>query len=319
MTKNVFNIFVGLMILLFGLYSCKGDKPKSNRTDTYSSGTIEFASDESFSPIIDEEVEMFNLDHPKAEITPIYTNEQDAVKMLIDEKIFLAITSRQFTKNEYNILKNKGYKSMKSAPIAYDGLALIIHVDNPDTCITVKDFARILSGEAKKWSDIYPNSKQGDIEVVFDNPKSSTVRYAQDSILGGKPINSPNIQAVNKSAEVINYVEKTKNAIGIIGSNWLNDKRDTTNVTFKKNIRVMSVSQMETATPYNSWKPYQYYIYNDSYPLIRTIYCLLNDSYRGLPFGFSNYLASPKGQMIIFHSSLLPAYGNMTTRNVIVK
>jgi phosphate transport system substrate-binding protein len=208
---------------------------------------------------------------------------------------------------------------MKSAPIAYDGLALIIHVDNPDTCITVKDFARILSGEAKKWSDIYPNSKQGDIEVVFDNPKSSTVRYAQDSILGGKPINSPNIQAVNKSAEVINYVEKTKNAIGIIGSNWLNDKRDTTNVTFKKNIRVMSVSQMETATPYNSWKPYQYYIYNDSYPLIRTIYCLLNDSYRGLPFGFSNYLASPKGQMIIFHSSLLPAYGNMTTRNVIVK
>ena len=81
----------------------------------------------------------------------------------------------------------------------------------------------------------------------------------------------------------------------------------------------MSVSQMETATPYNSWKPYQYYIYNDSYPLIRTIYCLLNDSYRGLPFGFSNYLASPKGQMIIFHSSLLPAYGNMTTRNVIVK
>ena len=276
MTKNVFNIFVGLMILLFGLYSCKGSKPKSNRTD-------------------------------------------NAVKMLMDEKIFLAITSRQFTKNEYNTLKNKGYKSMKSAPIAYDGLALIVNVDNPDTCITVKDIARILSGEAKKWSDIYPNSKQGDIEVVFDNPKSSTVRYAQDSILGGKPINSPNIQAVNKSAEVINYVEKTKNAIGIIGSNWLNDKRDTTNVTFKKNIRVMSVSRMETATPYNSWKPYQYYIYNDSYPLIRTIYCLLNDSYRGLPFGFSNYLASPKGQMIIFHSSLLPAYGNMTTRNVIVK
>ena len=79
MTKNVFNIFVGLMILLFGLYSCKGSKPKSNRTDTYSSGTIQFASDDSFSPIIDEEVEMFNIDHPKAEITPIYTNEQEQI------------------------------------------------------------------------------------------------------------------------------------------------------------------------------------------------------------------------------------------------
>lgn len=319
MTRNSFNIIVGFSLLLFGFAACKDSKPKSGRTDTISSGAISFASDNSFSPIIDEEVEMFNVDHPKAKLTAIYTSEQEAVKMLLDEKIFLAITSRQFTKNEYNILKNKGYKSMKSAPIAYDGLALIIHPDNPDTCITVKDFARILRGEAKNWSDIYPGSKQGPIEVVFDNPKSSTVRYCQDSVLAGKPINSPNIQAVEKSEEVINYVEKTKNAIGIIGSNWLNDKRDTTNVTFKKNIRVMSVSRMETATPYNSWKPYQYYIYNDSYPLIRTIYCLLNDSYRGLPFGFSNYIASPKGQLIIYHSSLLPAYGNMTTRSVIVK
>ena len=128
---------------------------------------------------------MFNNDHPKAKLTAIYTNEQDAVKMLMEEKIFLAITSRQYTKNEFNTLKNLGYKSMKSAPIAYDGLALIINRSNPDTCITVKDIARILRGEAKKWSDIYPGSKQGDIEVVFDHPKSSTDRYCQDSILGG--------------------------------------------------------------------------------------------------------------------------------------
>ncbi len=319
MIKTRFNTIVGLTLLFFGLAACKDSKPKNFRADTISSGTISFAADKSFAPIIDEEVEMFNVDHPKAKLTAIYTDEAAAMKMLMDEKIFLVITSRKYTKNEFNTLKNKGYKSMKSAPIAYDGLALIVNRNNPDTCITVKDIARILRGEAKQWSDIYPGSRQGDIEVVFDHPQSSTVRYCQDSILGGKPINRPNIQAVEQSAEVINYVEKTQNAIGIIGSNWLNDKRDTTNVTFKKNIRVMSVSRMETATPENSYKPYQYYIYDDSYPLIRTIYCLLNDSYRGLPFGFSNYIASPKGQLIIFHSSLLPAYGNLTTRNVIVK
>ena len=321
MRKPTFYVTVGLLLATSVFSSCEEKKPRkdANRTDTTTSGAIQFASDDSFSPIIDEEVEMFNVSHPKATVTPIYTDETDAVKQLIDEKIFLAVTARNFTKNEYNTLVNKGYKSMRAAPIAYDGLALIIHKQNQDSCITVKDIARILSGDAKKWSDIYPNSKRGDIEVVFDNPKSSTVRYAQDSILGGKPINSPNIQAVDKSAQVVDYVEKTPNAIGIIGSNWLNDKRDTTNVTFKKNIRVMSVSRMDKATPLNSWKTYQYYIYNDSYPLIRTIYLLLNDSYRGLPTGFANFITSPKGQLIIFHSSLLPAYGNMTVRNVNVK
>ena len=149
-----------------------------------------------------------------------------------------------------------------SMPIGYDGLSLIVNKANTDTCITVNDIRRILNGEVSKWKEVYPNSKQGDIEVVFDNKNSSTVRWCVDSILGGKPINSPNIYAVKTSAEVVNYVENHANSIGIIGSNWLNDKRDTTNVTFKKNIQVMSVSRMDTATPMNSWKPYQYYLYN---------------------------------------------------------
>ena len=322
MRKHLFYSLVGLLLAVGLLSSCGEKKPKradADRSDTTTSGAIKFASDDSFSPIIDEQVEIFNLTFPKAEVTPVYTSETEAMKQLMDEKLFLAITSRSFTKNELAILHSKGYKSCKSVPIAYDGLALIINKQNQDTCITVKDIARILGGEAKKWSDVYSHSRQGEIEVVFDNPNSSTVRYAQDSILGGKPISSPNIQALEKSAEVISYVEKTPNAIGIIGSNWLNDKRDTTNVTFNKNIRVMSVSKMETATPYNSWKPYQYYLYNDNYPLIRTIYALLNDSFRGLPTGFTNFITSPRGQLIFFRASLLPVYGDMTVRQVNVK
>ena len=79
-------------------------------------------------------------------------------------------------------------------------------------------------GKVKKWSDIYPSSKRGDIVLVFDNKKSSTVHFAEDSILHGNPITSPNVIATNKTADVINYVEKNAGAIGIIGSNWLNDK-----------------------------------------------------------------------------------------------
>ena len=319
--NRIFNVTVGLTLILGLLSACSDSKPKHSkytRTDTYSAGEISFAADESFSPIINEEVKVFEATYRDATLHPIYTDEYAAMEMLLNDSVCLVFASRDFTEKEQKGLKAIGGAPV-SMPIGYDGLSLIVNKANTDTCITVNDIRRILNGEVSKWKEVYPNSKQGDIEVVFDNKNSSTVRWCVDSILGGKPINSPNIYAVKTSAEVVNYVENHANSIGIIGSNWLNDKRDTTNVTFKKNIRVMSVSRMETATPYNSWKPYQYYIYNDSYPLIRTIYCLLNDSYRGLPFGFSNYLASPKGQMIIFHSSLLPAYGNMTTRNVIVK
>lgn len=314
MKKHLFYNLVGLTLLI-GFMSACADKPKGGRTDTYSSGAISFASDESFSPIINEQIQVFESIYRKAKVSPIYTNEVDAVKLLMTDSLQLVITSRTFTKNELEILKAKTYSPV-AIPLAYDGLSLIINKNNPDSCITVKDVKRILRGEVTQWSDIVPGSKRGEIQVVFDNPKSSTVRWCVDSLLNGQLINSPNIVATNNSKEVINFVEETPNAIGIIGSNWLNDKRDTTNTTWKKNIRVMSISKQETATPLNSWKPYQAWLLDGRYPFVRTLYALLNDPLKGLPWGFAHFIEQPKGQLIIFQSGLLPYRGNLEIRDI---
>ena len=316
MTKRTFNILVGLTLTLGLLWSCH-NKPKNGRTDTYSSGTMTFVSDESFSPIIEEAREVFEHTYPKATIKPIYTNELDGINMLMERKVWLTVASKRLRESQIKNLKDRKYVA-RCSPIAYDGLALIVNNENPDTCISIKDIKRVLVGEVTKWSEVYPNSKLGDFDVVFDNAKSSTVHFCRDSILGGKPINSPKVEAVKKSAEVINYVSSHKNAIGIIGSNWLNDARDSTNVTFKKNIRVVSVSRLDEATPMNSWKPYQFYIYNGNYPLVRTIYAICTDPRQGLPWGFCNFLQSPIGQKIFFKAGLLPARGNMAVREVVV-
>ena len=315
MKKYISYALVGLTLCVSVLSSCRERKRKDGRTDTYSSGVISFASDESFRPIIEEERHVFHSIYTKATVKPIYTNETDGINRLLKGGVNLVITSRDFKRSEYQNLVDRSFRP-QSIKIAYDGLALIVNKNNNDTCISVKDFAKILTGEIKNWNELYPGSKRGPITVVFDNRKSSTVHFAEDSILGGKPIKSPNVVATNRSADVIDYVEKTPGAIGIIGSNWLNDKRDTTNLTFNKNIRLMSVSRKDKGTPANSWKPYQYYIYNNNYPLIRTLYALVNDPYNGLPWGFAQFIASPKGQLIILKSGLLPVQGNITIRDV---
>ncbi len=152
--------------------------------------------------------------------------------------------------------------------------------------------------------------------MVFDNQSSATLHYVVDSILGGKPINSTNIVAAKTSKEVINYVDRTPNAIGVIGSNWLNDHRDSTNTTFKKNINVMSVSVKDKATPMNSWKPYQAYMLDGRYPFVRTLYAIVVDPQKGLPNSFANYIAGPTGQLIIFKSGLLPYRGDIMVKTV---
>ena len=315
MKRTTFYNLVGF-ILLTSFCSCSGEKkPVNGRTDTPTSGTIEFVSDESFSPIIEELRKQFEFKFPKAHLQPRYTNEIEGLQMIKDLKTCLFITSRGLLPSEIAYLKTKR-QLPQVFPIGYDGLALIVNRANQDTCITVADVKRVLSGQAKDWADVVPGSKRGNIEVVFDNQSSATLHYVVDSILGGKPINSTNIVAAKTSKEVINYVDRTPNAIGVIGSNWLNDHRDSTNTPFKKNINVMSVSVKDKATPMNSWKPYQAYMLDGRYPFVRTLYAIVVDPQKGLPNSFANYIAGPTGQLIIFKSGLLPYRGDIMVKTV---
>lgn len=311
--SSLLTIGFSLSIVLFG--ACSDKKPKDGRTDTASSGTISYVADESFSPILDEERSVFEMSYPQAHLRPIYTNESDGINQLLQGKQWLVFAARSFKPSEVENLRQRQFLG-QSIKVAYDALALIINNANKDSIISVQQFRDILAGRITRWSQLGASSVKGDINIVFDNPKSSTVHYVEDSILGGKPITNPNATAVKRTAEVIDYVEKTPNAIGIIGNNWLNDRRDTTNLTFKKQIRVMSVSRIHPATPTSGRKPYQYYIYNGEYPLVRTIYALLNDPRRALPTTFVHFVQSPRGQLIILKSGLLPVYGNINIRDV---
>ena len=314
MKRNLFYITIVELLIAFGLSSCE-DKPKSGRTDTPNSGEITFAADESFSPIMDELVEIYEASHPNAKLHPIYTSELEGINLLLSDSIWMTVTTRRYTDKEFDNLKARNMLP-EVVPLAYDGMALICNNQNTDTCITVNDVKRILTGEVKQWNEVNKGSKLGEIWVCFDNKTSSAVQFCVDSILGGKTIDNTNIFAAKTSKEVIDYVEKTPNAIGIIGSNWLNDKRDTTNTTWKKNITVMAVSKMDVATPQNSWKPYQAWLLNGRYPFVRTIYALLNDPRRGLPWGFTHFIEQPRGQLIIFKAGLLPVRGEVAVRDV---
>ena len=278
--KRISYVLVGLALSACLFVSCGEQKRKDGRTDTNSSGAISFASDESFSPIVDELKSVFEMSCPDAKVTPIYTSEVDGVNMLLKNKVMLTITARKFSQKEYDYLKGTD-QLPEAVPVAYDGMALICNNKNLDSCITVND-----------------------------------VSFCVDSILGGKTIDNPNIFAAKNSKDVIEYVARTPNAIGIIGSNWLNDKRDSTNTTWNKSITVMSVSKLDKATPMNSWKPYQAWLLNGRYPFVRTIYALLNDPKRGLPWGFAHFIESPRGQLIIFKSGLLPTRGEIAIRDV---
>lgn len=312
--KTVKQLQLSVLLIMLALLSACQRKPKDGQTDTYSSGVIAIAADESFRPIVQEEIDVFEAMFPLAGIVPRYVTEVEAVNLLLKDSLRLAITSRRLTPEEMNSFNSRKFFPQE-IKIATDGLALITHKENPDTLITVNEIRDILTGKITQWKELYPRSRLKGINLVFDNKNSSTVRFAVDSICKGT-ILSNDMKALRTNKEVIDYVAKTPDAIGIIGVNWLSDRNDSTGLSFSKEVQVMSVSAADRAIPENSYKPYQAYLFYGNYPLARSIYALLNDPRSALPWGFASFLASDRGQRIILKSGLVPATQPVRVVNV---
>ena len=306
--------FFLVLTLVLSFTACNW-KPKITRMDTMTSGSASILCEDCFSPLIQEEISIFQGLNPEAHITPIYTDEVTAMNLFMKDSIRLVVAARDLTIEEFNYLKSKKLVP-RSRRIAVDGIALIINKRNKDSIIGIPTFEKILNGEITDWKEINPQSSLGSIRLVFDHPNSSTVRYVEDSICGGKRI-SGNVKALKSNREVIDFVSNTSNAIGIIGVSWISNKKDTTNLSFIDDIRVMSVSPYEDARADNSYQPFAAYLALKKYPMVRDIYMITSDVAGGLPAGILHFVAGDRGQRIVLKCGLVPA--NRPTRLVSVK
>ncbi len=300
--KKIF--FISVTLLLAVLLVACGKQKSTETKNTMRSGYIKIAVDQTVQNVIQQQIDVFEGLYP-VDIEPIYTTEQEAVELLKNDSVRLAVTARKFTEAEVSYFNSKTFQP-EAVRIAIDGVAVITNPANRDSVISARDMKRILTGEVTQWNQIFPGSRLGKIQVVFDNTNSSIVRYANDSICRDIPL-SKELNALELNEEVVEHVAKVPSAMGLIGVNHISDENDSTVIEFTRKIRVMRVSYEDAANAENSVQPYQYYLYNGQYPFRREIFILLNDPRGELPKGFSRFISSDQGQRIIKRTGLLPS------------
>ena len=310
MKRNLFfSLVFFLLILSFG--SCK-KKPSDKWDDTLNKGVIYIACDENFKNLMNAEIDAFEAHNELAIINPIYTNEDEAIRLLLEDSVRLALTTRDLYPQEKRTAEEKKMFVRKFL-IAFDGIALIVNRANPDSLIGLPTIRKILTGKITEWSQINPQSPLGTIRVIFESNQSGVLRYVVDSITKGESL-SPHLYAMNNSEELIAKVSELPNAIGILGFNIIaNEARWN---VFQNKLQLMRVGREEKATLENTYLPYAGDIKNEDYPLWRAIYVLLSDPRSGLSSGFSIFLAHDVGQMVILKSGLLPAVTDPQNRSV---
>lgn len=305
--------YIAGFFLLFGIACNTGKKAPTTRT----SGTIHISVDESFKPLMDTEIAVFEGLHPKAHIIASYKSQSDCFRDLVNDSAMLIIATRPLNEEETKYFSDMRMP-IKAKPIARDAVALIVNPANTDTMMMMSEVRALMMGD----------TSAPDYEVVFDKQNSSLVHFVIDSVNDGKPL-AKGIKAAGGCEEVVDYVANHENALGVIGVSWISNPYDSTGLSFLKKINVVSVmgdstyEYLSKSTKFDPdspdfaeyyFKPYQGYIAFKSYPLTRTVYFIMREPYYGLGTGFANFLGGNKGQMIIGKNRLFPLNLNIQIR-----
>lgn len=269
----------------------------------YTSGKMALAVDESFKPVMIQEVKIFDSSYPNAKIDTVFLPEAEVIQQLFAGKAQMIITTRDLTAEEKKKLEAKEIY-VRSMAFAKDGIAVIVNNDSEDKKMTTGMVSNIIQGNfTRKY------------KVILDNKNGSIARYISEELLNGGEM--PNdVFAVNNSDEVIDYVSKNKDAIGFVGmTHTFDPNSDVGYGSFKKGITVVSIDNDSL----NKFVlPYQGPIALGEYPYIRRIY-FISRIESNLASGFANFLTSEQGQLIIHKAKLVPLTVPLEIRDVEIK
>ncbi|MCX6329065.1 MAG: substrate-binding domain-containing protein [Bacteroidia bacterium] len=301
-----YSLYSGVRILLLGIVlsfvSCNTGPRVPEETPT--SGDIKITADESFQPLIDTEVFTFINLYTNAKVKPQYKPEYDVINDFMNDSVKVIVTSKKLTDDQIQYLRDT-LVIARTIPFAYDALALVTNKENKDTTLMFKSVKDIFLGITTSWKDLDPKSKLGNIRVVFDNTRSGNIRYFKElfEIKGNLP---ENFYAVNNNKEVINFVSRNPDAMGIVSANWISDKDDSTSRSLMSKINRVAVSQQLVDDGYYYY-PDQGSIYQKSYPFVREVYLITRETFKGLGAGFIQWATAEQGQRIVLKSGLVPA------------
>ncbi|MFZ5478717.1 MAG: phosphate ABC transporter substrate-binding protein [Myxococcota bacterium] len=208
----------------------------------------------------------------------------------------LANSSREIKAEEKEKIKAAQGKEPIEHTIAYDGLAIYVHKDNPIAKITKQQLADVYGegGKAEKWTDLgveVPGCADQQIVRVSRQNNSGTYEYFREWTLGKGDfkLGSRDMQG---SKDVVDLVTNTPCAIGYSGLGYTTPE-----------VRMACVAMDDAA---QCVEPSVAAVLDKSYPISRGLYMYTLGEPTGEVGAYLDWIKSDAGQKIVEASGFVP-------------
>ena len=224
--------FIALLlaaVLTLALAAC-GSKNDTNTNDNSNdtnndnapaavTGTVATDGSTSMEKVIGALSESFMANNADATVTYNPTGSGSGITAVQEGTCDIGLSSRALKDEE----KAAG---LKETILAYDGIAIIVHPDNPVSDLSIEQIAQLYTGEITNWKDVGGN----DAEVVLiGREAASGTRDGFESITGTKE-KCQYRQELTSTGDVITAVSQNPDAIGYASLASIKDSVKALNV-----------------------------------------------------------------------------------------
>lgn len=145
------------------------------------------------------------------------------IASLINGTVDLANASRAMKSNEIEEARGKGIEPIEHT-VAIDALAIILHLDNPVSELTIDQLADIYTGRITNWAEVGGNDAR--IVLLSRETNSGThVYFLEEVVRRGDPTNkdifAPQTLLMPSSVGITSEIRRNPNAIGYDGLGYV--------------------------------------------------------------------------------------------------
>lgn len=213
---------------------------------------------------------------------------------LISGTCDIAMSSRNIKQKEYDLAQKRGVEP-DEIKVALDGIAVVVHPDNPVAKLTMAQLSDIFTGRVSNWKEL--GGADASIVLLSREVNSGTHVYFKEHVLRNNDPKSraefaPGALMLPSSQAIADEVANNSAAIGYYGMGYISTKQKA--VAVAKDAQAPHV------------KPTIENVVTGAYPISRPLFFCTNGEPKGLVRKFLDYALSPEGQAIVKETDFVP-------------
>jgi len=259
-----------------------------------SGATIRQTGSTTLLPLAQKWHEGFNKLHPDVNIAVSGGGSGTGIKALISKTTEIADSSREIKDKEVEQAKAAGVTPVEHL-VAYDGIAIIVHKDNPLTQISLQQLSDLYTGATKTWDELGTKGL-GKVQLINRDSSSGTYDSFKEMVvqLHGKAKDkdfTPGTLNQTSNQAILSMVGQTKTAIGYVGLGYVDDT-----------VKVLKVVGEDGQAVSPSIETVQ----SKKYPVARALYCYTNGEPSGMVKEYLDWIKGAEGQAIVKELGFVP-------------